>query len=82
MGAEGLTVEAENVRHLQHEPLERADDLVDGPRHRFDHLGGQMRVDSRGLGGLVAEEALDDAQVDPGFQQVRAVRMPFMPSSA
>jgi archaellin len=30
MGSERLTVEAENLRHLQHEPLERADDLVDG----------------------------------------------------
>jgi hypothetical protein len=30
MGSKRLTVEAEDVRHLQHKPLERADDLVDG----------------------------------------------------
>jgi len=74
-GSERLTVEAENLRHLQHEPLEDADDLVNGPGNRFDELRSQMSVDGRGLGRLMAQDALNDSQVDPRFQQVRTVGM-------
>src|SRR5215471_8481229 len=56
--------------------LDRADDLMDGPRHRFECLRCQMRIDGRGSGRLMAENALDDPQVHSGFQQVRRVRMP------
>jgi hypothetical protein len=72
-GSKRLTVEAEDVRHLQHATLECGDELVDGQGNRLDDLRCQMGIDGRGSGRSVTENTLDDAQIDPGFQQVGGV---------
>ena len=49
------------LRRLQH--LQRTDDLA-------QQVGGDLRVDHRGVEFLVAEQRLDDADVDLLLEQV------------
>src|SRR5204862_8312174 len=50
--------------------LESLHQVVDGRGHRVSHLLGQVRVKSRGRGGGMTENVLNDAQVDPGFKEM------------
>ena len=76
----GRTVEAENVRHLQHADLwgrsETVHQLVERIGESGLDLPRQMRVDLRGAGAAMTEGLLNDSQVHAGFQQVGRVRMP------
>ena len=67
------TVEAENVRHLQHAGLwgrsETVHQLVERIGEGGLDLPRQMRVDLRGAAAAVTERLLNDPQVDAGFQQ-------------
>ena len=65
-------VEAEDVRHLDHERrgLQSVHQLVDRGFDRLANLVGQVRVKSGGSRSRVAENALDNPQVDARFQQV------------
>src|SRR5438132_9094091 len=51
--------------------LESVHQLIDRRLDRLAHLLGQMRIDGGGGRGGMTENALDDAQVDARFQQVR-----------
>ena len=61
------------LRRLQH--LQRTDDLA-------QQVGGDLRVDHRGVEFLVAEQRLDDADVDLLLEQVGREAVPPMPISA
>src|SRR6185295_7118500 len=50
--------------------LQPVHELVQWRGHRLTHLLGQMRVDGGGGGRGMAEDRLDDAQIDSGLQQV------------
>jgi len=64
-------VAAQNVRHLDHgRGLQSVHQLVDGRVDGVPDLLGQVRIDGGGGGRGVAEDDLDDAQVDPGLQQM------------
>ena len=73
---------AENVRHLQHrEPLGCADlkvqcQGVQRIHQLIPHLGRQVSVDGGGAWTAMPENLLNEAQLHPGFQQMRGVRMP------
>lgn len=68
----GLTVEAEDIRHFQHEDLgeesEVWHELVEGIGQGGLHLPGQVRVKLGSAGAAVAEVFLNDPEVEPRFQ--------------
>jgi hypothetical protein len=79
-------VEAENLRRFQHRDLgERSKTLhklVERVGQCGPRLTRQMGVDPGGAGAAVAEIFLDQAQVDPGLEQVGGAGMAPMPHAA
>src|SRR5207249_4020839 len=51
--------------------LQSVHQLIDRRLDRLAHLLGQVRIDGGGGRGGMTQNALDDAQVDGRFQQVR-----------
>jgi hypothetical protein len=57
-------------------------ELLDRVRRCFVGAGGQVGVDRGGGWRAMAKVLLNQAQVDAGFQQMRRIGVPLMPSSA